>query len=478
MKKNIYLASLLCGFIAFSTTSCDDPGEPQFEIDEFTSTLYIKDSGLTELDFYNVNKDITFTTAIGKGGTDAEVARTATLRIFTQEELDTYNKQNGSEYVTMPTDCYEFNKEYTFEAQMESQELAVTLKAKVGELDPDIQYVLPIKLTSPIYSVNEKKKALILKPTIITPTVSLTSIGKQSPMGVHSENTYLSTATFSTKVKLDMPNSGWEFSAQFEKDQDILHFFVDQYSVTTGKIYKLLPATAYSLPDMDFANTENEKALDIEVSYKPGMTAGDYLLPIVLKGVSGMPFDVDTNPCYIHINVTDGIMKIAIVPTDISGNNSQETDYRNLVDGTTNSVGENWQSIWAINKKVEPQSISDPTYGVYIDIENLSKKITKVLKIKMTTTTGHNYPKNFTIYGQTEGSSDWTNLENVTDGFTDNKKVWEKEISVSEEIIAIRVALTQSKSGNLREIKFGNESGGWYYYNPNVGLNEIELFGY
>ena len=87
MKKNIYITSLLCGWMAFATTSCEDPGEVHFDDDSFSSTLYLKDNGLQEVDFYNVNKDLIFSTIVGKGGTDNDIARTAAVRLFTQEEM-------------------------------------------------------------------------------------------------------------------------------------------------------------------------------------------------------------------------------------------------------------------------------------------------------------------------------------------------------------------------------------------------------
>ena len=80
-----------------------------FDDDSFSSTLYLKDNGLQEVDFYNVNKDLIFSTIVGKGGTDNDIARTAAVRLFTQEEMDAYNKLIGSDYVLLPSDCYEFN---------------------------------------------------------------------------------------------------------------------------------------------------------------------------------------------------------------------------------------------------------------------------------------------------------------------------------------------------------------------------------
>ena len=358
--------------------------------------------------------------------------------------------------------------------------MVITLKANIGELDSQIEYVLPIKLTSPHYSVNEKKNELILKPNIITPKVMLESTGKQLPTLMHTKNIYYHTRTFSTKLKLDIPNDGWTFKARFETDQNILHFFVDQYSIEEGKIYKLLPSTAYSLQDIQFGNTDKEKELNLEINYQNGMTEGDYLLPLILKEIDGMPFEVNTSPCYVHVNVTSDIMKIVIAPANISGNNKQD-DYKNLVDGTSVSNGEIWQSLWSFYGAANMGPYCDETYGVYVDINNLDEKITELFKIKMTVQATNNYPKNFRIYGKGKRAADWTMLEEIINAYPDdNTKVWEKEIGCSTEISAIRIALLTSKSGDLTKVKINGElkENDWNYISPNVGLAEIELSGY
>lgn len=157
MKRHIYLASLLCTLIAFSGTSCDNPGEPQFENDEFTSVLYLKNNNQVEVDFYNVNEDVTFSTAIGKGGTNPAIARNASLAVFTQEELDAYNTENATNFIMLPSNYYEFDKDYTFDESTESQNVNITLKASIGTLEQNKQYVLPIRLESPEYSIKRIK---------------------------------------------------------------------------------------------------------------------------------------------------------------------------------------------------------------------------------------------------------------------------------------------------------------------------------
>lgn len=481
MKKNIYITSLFCGFMAFATISCDNPGDLKFDDDSFSSTLYLKDSGLAEIDFYNINKDVTFTTAIGKGGTDPEVLRTAAVRVFTEEELNAYNELSGNQYVALPSDCYSFTKQYSFVQNIEIQELAVTLNAKIGELDADTEYVLPIKLISETHSVNSKKQDLIIKPNIITPKVVLGSIGMQKGLNVHTKNAYLKNATFSTMVRLNMSNNGWNFTATLEKDEDVLHFLVDQYSMETGTIYKLLPASMYTLPELAFTSVENEKEVEIPIQYIEGVKEGEYLLPILLKKVDGMPFDVDTNPCYILVNVTDGEIQIKIANGDIS-TISNPGMLNKLIDG---QIGEGafWESQYGTAK--EGVTYNDPTYGVYVDIVNLNQRITNYMRLKLSAYAAHTRPTSLAIYAKKAGSEEWEQIQapiipfpNAKEKSTyllelDGNHIKEFTFNNCGEIIAVRIAFLESKnSGNLtKTVTAGDKI-------PHVGLGEIEIFGY
>lgn len=52
------------------------------------------------------------------------------------------------------------------------------------------------------------------------------------------------------------------------------------------------------------------------------MTDGDYLLPIILKEVEGMPFEVNAGTCYLPISLTDGMIQIKPTDSDITTNSS------------------------------------------------------------------------------------------------------------------------------------------------------------
>lgn len=481
MKKNLYITSIFCGIMVLAATSCENLGEPQFEDDQFSSTLYLKDTGLTEIEFYNINQDLTFTTSIGKGGTAPEVLRTAAVRVFTQEELDTYNQENDMQYVTLPADCYTFDKQYNFEQGIEKRDLTITLKAKIGELDTDIDYVLPLKLISDTHSVNDDKRQLIIKPNIITPQVMLRNSGLQEKLSVHSKNQYLQSATFTTMVKLGMPNNGWTFTAKLESDLDALHFLVDQYSIQTGKIYKLLPASMYTLPELTFTNVENEKELEVPIQYVEGIKEGEYLLPIVLKEIEGKPFEINNTPCYVLVDVTSEGIQIKIEKSDISAISSA-TPIERLIDG---GIGEGkfWESQYG--NAEEGKTYTDPTYGIYIDIVNFNQRITQQMTIKLSAYAAHTRPTSLAIYAKKAGNDEWVQIQEPVTPFPNAKEQSQyllkldgnhiKEFTFNDcgEITAIRIALLKSKNyGDLTKTVNTGES------IPLVGLGEVEIFGY
>lgn len=476
MKKNIYLASLFCGLMAL-ITSCDNPGDPQFENDKFSSVLYLKNSGQVEVEFYNVNEDITYTTAIGKGGTNASIARSASLNVFTQEEMDTYNEENATNFAILPAQCYEFTKDYSFEGQTESQTVNITLKANIGALDESKQYALPLKLTSPDYGVNENKQDLLLIPNVITPKISLNKVGKQDMISISVDNPNATSLSIGTV--LNMPNNGWSFSVNPETDENILKTLVDQYTAQAGGSYELLPATNYSLSELTFTGTENQKDLEISISNKDLLLNNDYLLPIVLSNCTGMPFDVDSeNICYVHIRVT-----AELVPINLEGKlstNDTSTDAGNklssLLDDNPNTV---WQSTW--HKAYLPSGATnppcDPTYGIYIDVKNIN--ITQIMQLKIATSATNNYPTEWSIYVM-GADNQYKLLRNYTNSFNNTPTEFTTEEFLTE-CTSIRIAFLRTKNvidgDDLRNITWGSASG-WGSNCRNVGICDLKLYGY
>lgn len=466
MKRNIYLASMLCGLIALSATSCDNPGEPQFENDEFTSVLYLRNSGQVEIEFYNVNEDVTFSTAIGKGGTNPAITRNATLTVFTQDEMDAYNKENATNFVMLSSDYYEFDKDHVFDKSTESQNVNITLKAGIGTLDHNKQYVLPLRLNSSEYSVKDDKSTLILLPKVFTPTVSLGTNGLLAPINFSIYDNTVTTAQCALTLNLDAANSKWNFALIYETDKEVLESKVAQFATESGKEYTLLPTENYTLPTTDF-NAESNKEVYIEIN-RTGLSAGDYLLPVILKDITGMPFNVASDKiCYVHVRVSN---KITLNINDLYANsNENDQSLPAIINGSIDDNG--WQSMWYAADLAKP--ICDPQYGIYIDIKNI-KDISKIARLVLSIKTTHNNPKYIQFYA---GSSenDLKLIHENENCFPDSgsKKVYDTGNLVTSKISMIRIALiTNAKNNDMRTLEF--YSGNYIY---NVALSEIELYG-
>lgn len=470
MKKNLYLTSLLYGFMACTTISCDDPGEPQFENDRYTSMLTLQHSGLHAVDFYNTNQEIVFTTSIGKGGTDPNIARLALLRPFTQEELDAYNRENLTAYKMLPADCYAYTTQYTFEAETERQQVEITLKPEIFLLGNKSKYALPLRLTSPVYGVNDDTDRLILVPNLITPALSLKT---RTESFVLDENDTEAT-WFSTYVDLNTTNQGWEFSVELERDRQSLQTLVDQYSAETGTIYKLLPASGYTLPaEVEFSNSQDSSPL--EISLKP--TGLDkyvrYLLPVALKECSGMPFEINEKKgvTYLEVSATGELSPITLELSQMTSNEKFEENidraFSKIIDG---DISSSWQTRWSNTQEPEMELPPfDRIYGIYIDIDNLNIK--NVLQVKVASGTGHNKPTEWSLYKK-DGSGSYTKLGNYEDTFPGGASEYTTEAFLTGECTGIRIAFTKSEGKSLTNPVW-NAGGGC----PNISIGEITVYG-
>lgn len=472
MKKNLYLTSLLCGFVAYSTISCENPGEPQFENDQYKSVLFLDNSGQQKVDYYNTNKELVYTTSIGKGGTDPEIARNATLRVFTQEEMNIYNEENLTDFKILPTDCYEYTTKYAFETKTEKQEVNITLKPNIFLLGNKSQYVLPLRLTSPVYGVNEVNDELILIPNLITPTLSLSDAGIKE---LTIPETEMETQLFTTPVSLSVPNQNWDFSVELERERDILQSLVDRYSAESGIIYKLLPIANYTLPaEVLFSGSGNTQDLYVNIKNTNLKKFTRYLLPVVIKECSGMPFEIDgvNNTCFLQVVVSGELTKQELNVNQLSSNETYDKgNFNKLVD---NDPETSWQSRW--EKSQQPTMELPPfdrTYGIYFDIDNID--IQNALQLEVAIKTTHNLPTEWSIYKK-ENDGSFTKLgETYTNTFSSTQKAFKTNVLMSGACSAIRIAFTKTNNSNGSSLtnpvwKDGKNCG-------NINLAEITLFG-
>lgn len=484
---------MACG-MAVSLPSCDEedtptapdseqPGgeETPKEKEEF---FYIESEkcGVRTVTFLNQNQDVKYSFDIWQGGEDTRNEATVSLAVMTAEELTQYNTANGTDYTAiLPKDCYSFTADYTgFTEETLKQTAEITFKAKTGSLDfATTEYVLPLKLSAADEKVkiDENRNIIILKPSVSTPLVTFREI-EVEPYTIYKGQE--EEKSYGFDVMLDRDNLGWDFMVETETNEAKLNTLVTAYNETNATTYSLLPAANYTIGELQFTGNEMQKKLTVTIKDIASLTLDkNYLLPVALKSCEGMPFNVDTEKViYIPVNYLSlpQVTLTGKISTNCTGD-GKNADL--LIDGQKNST--KWQSIWAKSSAEKPTDRYDATYGVYIDIKDAP--ITQTMRLDLFAYAQNNYPTQIKIYCGTDQNSltELTEINNPFNFSSDsvNKNATEDIDLTGKSTGLIRIALLQSKKGGSLTGELGWwKSGSWWYNNINVGLSEIELYGY
>lgn len=336
--KNIISIPLLCTTLAL-ITSCSR--EMEYDQPQYSSVVYLKNSGLTEVEFYNIGQDITYKTGIGRGGTNQETVGNVTLVPFTPEELKEYNEESGQKYLQIPGEYYTIKDTHIdFTANQEYADVEIVLKKEIGELKGG-NYILPINLQSDIHSVNSNHERLILHPNIVTPMVSF-SMKEKMYETEEALGTDLSVDTYPFQIVLDYTDNTEDFEVHFLKEETELETLVDKYNISNGTDYILLPITAYSFDEkltLSGGITNGELQVKLLQEGINKLSQGKYLLPIKMTRCGLKPFDVNTEDVrYIALTYST-MRKITLTESDItaSGNAGNNTKPSSMIDGDTNT---------------------------------------------------------------------------------------------------------------------------------------------
>ena len=161
-------------------------------------------------------------------------------------------------------------------------------------MDNSQKYALPLRLISKNGTVDEDQEVLIVAADVIVPEIKLEKSGKQEVLDLSGVNP---TDIVNVDIPISMfgENEGWEFSAEFETDPKKLKNLVS-YCPADGIEYSLLGTDYYEMESkIDFSGDEREKTLSVKIK-RGDLETGNYLLPIALTGVQGIPLSL------IHIS--------------------------------------------------------------------------------------------------------------------------------------------------------------------------------
>lgn len=474
--KKIHFVFMLLGMV-FVSTSCEDDNKNY--TDEFAAVLYYKDE-FKEFDFYNVNEDVVLPVTVIKGGHNPEIQTEITLVPFTEEEMTAYNTSTGQSYKLLPPEYYITPATVTIASGERYKIVDVIFKSTIGSLAGKTNdYLLPFHLISSSGRVNEDKSQIYLKPNVMTPFISMEQTGEQEiRMDVTDAD---EPKSFDINVYLDMVNE-WEFSVDIEADEEELQAAVEAYNTHNGVHYGLLPqANRAFVSSLPFTGEENSKTLSVTLN-KEGLSIGDYLLPVILKGCEGMPFYVSEDICYIHVMVTETLPEISLKDNaTLSASSTVQwggEGIENLWDGNT---GTHWQSIWTSWGDI-PTALHDPTYGVYIDISLSGPySVTKQVAFEYATrkSDGDAVPNHIVIYAGTSKDDIRIigELKRAEDQLPITGDTWFKSKNFSlgggdDAVTFLRLAILSqynAKSGSVADLTAENFK--------SVVISELRLYG-
>jgi len=380
-KKTIYRLLLLAG-LSLPMASCGEKDIDFTEYGDYAASFSLQEYGTVDVQYENVGADVTFSTRVKKGGTDPEQQGKASLRLMTAEELVEYNKTHGSSYELMPEEYYTISAmDFTFTGEDMGKQVDVVLSSSFGtSSEAGVKdFVIPLQLSSETTKVDSDKSQLLVHPLVVTPVVS---VEVENAEKVQMTNYKYAEKEYSAVAGLLIDNE-WNFEAVFERDPNKLQTLVDKYNAetTSGIQYQLLPDGCYNLPESvtftpGVSEITTKFTLDNETADGSYLSNGNYLLPVALSSINGMPFDVSQNISYIPVEVVErlNMVKLDLSKNMVSSNDEAGSWYAAgfVADGDMSTF---WKCTEGASNK------RDSKYGAYIDI-NLTGKYTLEDRIK------------------------------------------------------------------------------------------------
>lgn len=250
------------------------------DVDDTRSTglLSASDDGFSTIEVFDLGSKYSIDLSVAKGGL-MDAGGTVTFSVD-QALLDSLNNADGTDYQLLPTSCYSFeNATFNVTPGGNRHVVGGTLTYDPAEINKlsgfgNLKYVLPLRVTSTGTPMNEKRTAVMYGFIVKEAIVNFTSEG-----GSFDET---GTMYLSTQVAFE---NQWDLKASFEaKGED----YVTAYNETNSTFFDALPASYYTLPDVTIAigKTTGEGTINLQGSSLP---AGNYLLPVVMKELTGGP---------------------------------------------------------------------------------------------------------------------------------------------------------------------------------------------
>lgn len=329
MKKK-YLSSILFALL-FVNTACEDVDRNEIYQEQFRKILYLKTSGVIDMTLYKTGESVDYSLSIIKAGAFPELTADVKLEAMTEEELQEYCAPRGLDMKRLPENCYDLSaSDIHFNSgegyKIVNMSLHTTEIDKMSESSSD--YVVPIMLKSANDSINSNMNVLIIRPTVVVPSVSFTQKG--------SITQYCPTGETTVEIPLQLQiENKWDFTCQVEIDPTVAD-------------YEILEK-GYTLENegvVTFSKGSSTATLKVNINRKEaGLEAVNMnipVLPLRLKSISNPSFDVDKTPLLL------GVSSKYPLTASMLATNAQEPSEGPLANILDGSISTFFHSAWSI----------------------------------------------------------------------------------------------------------------------------------
>lgn len=365
---------------------------------EYSDILNFREVGEQDVTLYNgIGEDGVYSFTVMKGGIHPEQESKATLRVMTEAELKEYTDFVQREYKLLPAEYYTIERtDIVIPANTQYVKASVSLKSDgiktLADGYADGRYVLPLVLESKTDSVNAERRQVIIRPSVVTPTISFPSQSQPSVIVARGE----AEKAFSFTLELPF-NSPWDFTAKVALNDVQFDGWTSlgeaNFSIANGGV-------------VQFRKGSN-RSEEIVVSLKnaPAMLGDKYVLPLKITDISKQGIIPQQGRENYYILPTYN--KYPLVATMLSTNAQEKSEgpIERLVDGNISTY---FHSRWSS----AGGAVTEPHY---IQIQ-LNEPIT-ACRFRHTTrhNNGNGSPQDVEIKVSNDGNT-WTTLARINSG--------------------------------------------------------------
>ncbi|MGN1210541.1 MAG: DUF1735 domain-containing protein, partial [Candidatus Cryptobacteroides sp.] len=406
--------------------------------DDYRKIVYFKNSGWVDLELF-ARSEYEHTLMVVKAGGDPSLEAECSIEVLSQPELTSnYGEADNRNYRVLPSGTYQL-PERNF--SIPAGEFYTTAKVSINpakilqlqELQPDAEFVLPLRLVSGTDSVNVNSNTMLFRVNeISTPVLKF---GTERLSTFVDENRVVSLSVGFDGVSKNF----WDFTCHVQQAENAAQLASD-FSAQEGVEYTLLPTDNWYLSkngELEFSSDDETSFKSMTLSiYKEGLADDvNYVLPLEID-CQNDEFDLADKPLFVTVSsgeLSDG-QKIALradmlyspFTEDRKENNPEANKLANMLDGDPSTV---WHTSfgWDKGSRIEwrTEEGTGPAEGYYFDI-TLDNPLA-AFKFSYTTrqaktTTGAGIPCAIRIYTRVDENAQW---ELVTGGeiTCDNKDI-------------------------------------------------------